>query len=81
MHITVNEYSGKRIRLSLPSGLVLNRLSASILSARLKKTSISLSAKQLHILFRAIKSYKASHPQWMLIEAESQGGDVVEIMI
>lgn len=81
MRITVNEGSGKSIRLCLPSGLVLNRLSAGFLSAKLKEQNVYISGKQLRILFRAIKGYKAAHPEWKLIEAHGSNGEIVEIVV
>jgi len=81
MQITVRGYGGKQIRLRLPSGLVLNRLSAILLSAVLKNKDINISGKQLHILFREIKAYKATHPEWKLIEVHSHDGEIIEIVV
>ncbi len=81
MHITVNEGGGKNIHLRLPNGLMLNRLSAMLLSAGLKDKNMNISGKQLHILFRAIKAYKATHPEWKLIEAHNHDGEIVEIVV
>ena len=81
MRITVNDGNGKNIRLCLPSRLVLNRLSAALISAELKRKNINVSGKQLHILFRAVKVYKAAHPEWKLLEVHSNDGETVEITI
>lgn len=81
MHITVNERGGKNIHLHLPSGLVLNRLSASLLSVGLKTKNVNISGRQLRRLFRAVRSYKAAHPEWTLLEVYSHNGEVVEIIV
>lgn len=81
MRINVNESSGRSIRLRLPHGLVLNGLTAGIFSAKLKEEDVNISSKQLRILFRAIRKYKRTHPQWKLMEVQSQDGDTVEITL
>ncbi len=81
MRIIVKELSGRNIRLRLPSGLVMNRLSATILAAKLKKYNVSLSRKQLYTLLRAVKAYKAQHPQWKVVEIHSSNGEYVEIVL
>lgn len=81
MRITVKERGGKNLHLCIPNGLVLNRLSAGILSAALKDKSPNISGRQLHILFRAIKTYKATHPQWRLAEVQSPNGEMIVIII
>ncbi len=81
MRITVNEGKGQNLHLRLPSGLVLNRLSAIFISAGLKEKDINMSGKQLHILFRAIKVYKSTHPEWKLIEVHNHDGETVEIVL
>ena len=81
MRINITQSSGDIIRLRLPHGLVLNGLSATLFSAKLKKADVNLSGKQLRILFRAIRKYKREHPEWKLIEVQSQDGDTVEIVL
>ena len=81
MRITVKESGGTNLCLRLPSGFVLNGLSAHILSAALRKYHAEISGEQLHILFRAIKEYKADHPQWKLVEICDHEGDIIEIVL
>ena len=81
MYITVNESGGKDFHLRLPNGLVLNRLSASLLSVGLKGKNVNISGKQLRRLFRAVKIYKAAHPEWKLIEVNSHDGEMIEILV
>ena len=44
MNIIVNEVGGKNIHLRLPSSLVLNRLSANLLSVKLKDKNLNISS-------------------------------------
>jgi len=81
MHIVVKESGGKNINLRLPSRLALNGLSAALLSKALNNQNIVIAAKQLRILFRAIKKYKRKHPKWKLIEVHDHDGDSVEITL
>ena len=81
MNIIVNEVGGKNIHLRLPSGLVLNGLSANLLSVKLKDKNLNISSKQLRILFQAIKAYKTNHPEWKLVEVHGHDGETVEIVI
>ena len=81
MRIVVNECDGKNRRLCLPSGLVFNRVSAVLLSVALKKKNVKISGKQLRLLFREIKAYKAKRPEWKLAEVHSKNGDMVEIVL
>ena len=37
--------------------------------------------KQLRRLFRAVKIYKAAHPEWKLIEVNSHDGEMIEILV
>ncbi len=81
MYICINKCSGKTIRLRLPSGLMPNRLSAAAISSSLTGKNLHISGKQLHILFRAIRSYKSIHPEWKLVEVYSHNGKIVEIVL
>ena len=81
MRIVVVERTGKMTRIRLPGSFLLNGLSAGFLSAKAKQKNISISASQLRILFRAIKRYKRTHPEWVLAEVNDHGGDTVKIML
>lgn len=81
MRIIIIDVSGKKSRIRLPAGLLMNGLSARFLSAKAKQKSISLSVGQLRILFRALKRYKRTHPEWVLIEVNDHDGENVKIML
>ncbi len=81
MGIIIREGTGKTVHLRLPTGLIMNGVSAAVLSARLRAQGVDISAKQLRILFHAIKEYQNAYPDWKLVEVESGNGTLVEIVI
>lgn len=81
MKIVVKKSSGKDVCLRFPTSLLIGRLSATMIATKLRKQNADISGKQLYILFRAIKTYKAQHPEWILLEAENRDGETVEIII
>lgn len=75
---------GRRINLILPTGLMLNRLTAQIISAKTKddaELEIQLSGEQLNQLFRIIRRVKKVHPDWTLVEVRTHGGEEVTIKL
>lgn len=81
MRIAVYREDGTNIRLRLPDGLVLNRLSACMISEMLKRKSINVSGKQLYTAFRTIQRYRLLYPEWKLIEVHKNNGESVEIVL
>ena len=81
MRINITHRTGKITRLHLPQALVLNGISAALLSSSMRKKDVDISAKHLRTLFRAIKQYKRSHPDWKLMEVQSSNGEAIEIVL
>ena len=81
MRVVVKEGSRRVFHLRLPTGLMLNPVSAGVISIKLRETDVKISGKQLYVLFRAIKRYKKKHPEWKLVEVESRSGEAVEVVI
>lgn len=81
MWITVKGLGYKRIKLRLPSGLMLNPVSALFLPRLMKQNGITLTRKQAREMVRAINQYRRAHPDWKLVEVESTGGGHVEIAV
>lgn len=81
MRVIVNEEDGKGVDLSLPSGLVLNPVSAIVLEKICRKHGVELPRKQLAEFMKAVKEYKKTHPEWKLIEVDEADGEHVEIVI
>lgn len=86
MKIYVNDNEGTNIKIRIPTGLLLNRITALILSKVLTTApgipdNIRLSKQQIYFLLKTIKNYKKNHPSWKLIEVHSADGDIVEITL
>ena len=76
MKITVQGNSSANM--SIPSGLVLNDISASVLPLLLRKHGITITGKQARSLVKALNRYRKNHPEWVLVEVHSaQGEDVL----
>ncbi len=86
MRVYVNDSDGTNINIRIPTGLLLNRLTALILSKVLTTVpgipgDIKLSKEQAYLFLKIIKDFKKSHPGWRLVEVHSADGDVVEITL
>ena len=81
MRILINENGERPVCIRLPRGLVLNRISAAIISAALKAKGMDISDKQLHTLFREVNAYRRLHPEWKLVEVKDPDGATVEIVL
>lgn len=86
MRIYVDDNDGTNINIRIPTGLLLNRITALILSKVLNTVpgipdNLKLSKQQLYYFLKIIKDYKKNHPGWKLVEVHSADGDVVEITL
>lgn len=82
MKIHVMERGVQKINLRLPTGLLLNRVTAYLAPHFTKKNDgMPITGAQAYRLIRALKEYKAGHPEWVLVEVDSANGDHVEIRL
>lgn len=81
MKITVKEQEKQMFCLNLPTVLVINRLSAAILPAVLKTKGIEMTHQQLWGIYSVLREYRNCHPEWVLVEAYTAGGEYVKIEI
>ena len=79
MKIAVHNDGGRDIDLRLPTGLIVNPVSAMMLPKVLEEKGIAASRAQALALVRAINRYRRSHPGWVLVEVESADGSHVKI--
>lgn len=88
MQIRVDRPQHRRIRILLPNGLLMNRLTAFLIARAQKKSAKEakgspeepvLTARQLYALFREIKRLKKAlpTPEWNLVEVEGADGETV----
>lgn len=81
MRIIVETASSKSIRLRIPTGLIINPLTAWIAAKVTQENDVTLTYEQACALFAALKDFKRTHGEWKLVEIESANGDFVEITI
>lgn len=81
MKIVVHAPGNANINLRLPSGLVLNPVSALFLPKYMRQNGLEIDRKQARLLVKAIRHYRRSHPDWVLVEVDSANGDHILITV
>ena len=81
MKILIQSNEGRNLHLQLPTGLLVNPISAMALPRVLQENGIAASRTQALALIRAINRYRRSHPGWVLVEVESNHGDHIRITV
>lgn len=81
MKIVIDSSNHKNIRLTLPTGLILNRLTARIASKSAQQNGATLTYEQTFGFISALKDFKRMNSGWKLIEVESADGHHAEIIL
>lgn len=81
MRIIIDEGKEKTIKLVLPTGMVLNRLTASMAPGLLEKKGIIITGEQMLLLIQALRRCRRHHPEWKLVEIDSSKGEHIEISL
>lgn len=81
MKIIVETPNSRNIRISLPIGLILNRLTARIVSKTAQQNGATLTYEQACGFISALKNFKRMNSGWKLIEVDSADGHHVEITL
>lgn len=81
MRIIVNDNEGTNLHFTVPSGLILNRLSAGFASKGLRKYGVSMTRQQMLCMIKEINQFKRHHKGWKLVEVQSADGEYVEITL
>ena len=82
MRISVKESEGKGINIVLPTGMVLNRLTAAVICRTLRKHSdLRITSRQAMVLIKEVKRCKRRNPGWNLVEVKSSDGDDVLVRL
>lgn len=79
--IVENHGDGPDIRLLFPTGLLLNRLSATVGAQLLSRYEAPLTAAQLRLLFVQLRRIRKDFPRLPLVELESADGTRVRILL
>lgn len=81
MHIFVKSVDYRDIHLCLPSRLLLNPVGALPAPRFLKKNGMEITYAQALKLASTLNRYRKKHPEWVVIEAQTNDGASVEIKI
>ena len=81
MEIVVESNSERTVRIPIPTGLVLNRFFAAVISSELKKKNVEIPPARLYRLFREIRKYKRRHPEWTLVDVQRTDGEHVTVKL
>lgn len=81
MRICIQGSFRQPFTLSLPTGLVLNRFSAALVTQVLQTHRIVISQKQAAAFLRTLKAYRTSHKDWVFVEVDSASGEHISITL
>lgn len=81
MRIQVNDGDRLRLTIPIPTGLVLNRFTVDIACRAAQEQGVHISRENMQALFDAIHTCRRANPDWVLVEAESSGGERVHIRL
>lgn len=77
MKITVNS----RTVFYFQTSFVLNRITASIISKKLKEKGVNLTRSQTALFVKEIARYKKNNNDWNIVEIKEKNGDTIVIRI
>lgn len=81
MRIQVSDGRKFRLYLPIPTGLALNRFTAGFACRAAEEQGVHISREKMRALFDAIHTCRKANPGWVLVEAESAGGEKVVIRL
>lgn len=81
MRIVLKEPGGRGFTLRFPSCMIFNYAAAMIAPPFMRKHGVNITARQAFGLIRAVNSSRHANPGWKLLEAETQSGQHVEIVL
>lgn len=81
MKIVVKGDDGKKLRIPIPTGIVLNRFTAGFAPKYLKKQGLNVTKEQAVAFVQELNRYRRKHPEWVLVEVKSSDGEYVEIKL
>lgn len=81
MRILIKADDGPKVWIALPTGLLLNSITARAASWFLRKKDIYIPWEQIAAFARELKQARKRHRGWKLLEVESAQGDRVDIRL
>lgn len=80
MRIVVKE-SSHNIRLYFPSAWMLNRWTAAAICREAEKHGVKIRHSQMRTFLKALKHYRRTHPEWVLVEVNGAKGEYVKVKL
>ena len=80
MKLTVIEKE-HNIRLRIPTGLALNRVTGILICKAAQKHGVTLTPRQVGAFLEALHTYRKAHKDWVLVEVNSSNGEYVQIKL
>ena len=77
MKISIYGDNKKELKLSIYNWLALNKISASFIYRKIKKAGVKIKRKSFFKFVRLCKKYTKTHPNWKIVEVESDGSNVI----
>ncbi len=72
----------EHLNLYLPTGLMCNRLAlGTAFSVMHRKYHVPLTASQAGRFAHALRQFRRTHPNWVLVEVESADGERIQITV
>ena len=81
MLIKVRSADGPNLTIPLPTGLFCNRLTAGFAAKAMQQNGWNATPEQMVRFFQAARQYKRKHPDWVMVEVQSSGGDYVYVKL
>ena len=80
MRIKIRSREGN-LNLPIPTGLLLNNLTAALLPKAFSEMGLRLSKQQAKNLISTLNHFRKTHKGWVLVEVHSADGDEVLIKL
>lgn len=81
MLIKVRSTDGPNLTIPIPTGLFCNRLTAGFAAKAMAQNGWNATPEQMARFFRVARQYKRKHPDWVMVEVQSSGGDYVYVKL
>lgn len=80
MRIKIRSREGN-LNLPIPTGLLLNNLTAALLPKVFSEMGLGLTNQQAKSLITAVNQFRKTHKGWVLVEVHSADGDEILIKL
>ena len=81
MRIDIQTNQGRALKIVLPTGLALNRVTALIFPGALEKKGIHMTREQAIRIVQIIRRCRRNHSSWKLVEMKMEDGSCVDITL